>query len=70
MDTIQGFITFLLVLIPIAASARIVACIIYIQMDEDPGPHKKRIRNALIFVVASECIGGLFSLVVSYLGGI
>lgn len=69
MDTIKDLLSFSLILIPVAASARIVACLIYMQMDEDGSAYKKRIRNALIFTVLAECVVGLLDLVASYFGG-
>ncbi|MEA4894075.1 MAG: hypothetical protein VB064_02305 [Oscillospiraceae bacterium] len=67
MDTINDAITFMLIIIPIGTLARVVYCFIVMAMDGDEEQtYKVRIRNALIFCVAAECIVGLISLFKSY----
>lgn len=69
MDFIQELIVFFLIIIPIGAGMRIAACFNYMQMDEDPTPYKKRIRNVLIFLVLAESISGTLYAVLGYFGG-
>ena len=46
-----------------------MACCIYMSMDEDPTPYKRRIRNVLIFIVVAECASGVLSIALRYFGG-
>lgn len=69
METIQDLMAFLLVLVPVGASIRIALCLAYASWEEEPGPYKKKARNALIFAIASELVVGLIDLVVSYFSG-
>lgn len=69
MEFIQDLTVFLLILVPIGAAARIAACMIYMQMEEDPMPYRKKIRNVLIYAVVSECIIGLIPGLLGYFGG-
>lgn len=67
MDQIQGLITFLQALIPIGAGARIVYSLMAMAADsEEEHSYRKRIRNALVFVVLAEVISGLLQLVLDY----
>ncbi len=67
MDTINDAIVFMLILIPVGAAARIVYCFIAMAVNQDDcDSYKARIRNALIFCVASECIVGLIDVIKSY----
>ena len=70
MDTIQGIIRLLQILIPAGGAVRILLCLSYMAMEEDPRPYRKRIRNVLIFVVLSECTAGILQLIASYFGGV
>ena len=64
---VQSLIKILQTIIPIAATARIVYCLIVMQLSEDEAPSlKKRIRNAIVFTVLTECISGLLTLVMGY----
>ena len=69
MDELQGMITFFQIVIPIGGGMRILACLNYMAMDEDPTSYKRRIRNALIFIVLSECITSVLNAALSYYGG-
>lgn len=69
MDELLSLISLFQILIPIGGAMRIILCAIYMAMEEDPTPYKKRIKNVLIFIVLSECIGSLFHVVLSYFGG-
>ena len=69
MNEIAELTLLLQILIPIAGGVRIMACCIYMSMDEDPTPYKRRIRNALIFIAVAECAGGVLSIALRYFGG-
>lgn len=69
METIQGLMTLLLILVPVGAGIRIALCFNYASLEEDSGPYKKKARNALIFAVLAELVVGIIDLVVSYFGG-
>lgn len=67
MNTIQEFTDFLLILIPIGVAARVVYCLLQLPLDEEQAPtYKRRIRNALVFLVLAECITGLLAVVQAY----
>ena len=67
MDTINGAITFFLIIIPVGALARVVYCLIAMSMDGDEEQtYKVRIRNVLIFCAIAECIVGLLDYFKSY----
>ena len=67
METIQGFITLLLILIPAAGGARIVYCAAAMAADqENAASYKRRIRNLAIFIGLAECAAGVLKLVASY----
>jgi hypothetical protein len=67
MDTINDVIKFMLIIIPIGAVARIGYCLTAMAVNQDDcDSYKGRIRNALIFCIASECIVGLVNLFKSY----
>lgn len=67
MDPINDAISFMLIIIPIGALARIVYCFCAMSVDSDgEQTYKVRIRNALIFCVFAECIIGLIDLFKSY----
>ncbi|MET0017995.1 mercury transporter [Oscillibacter sp.] len=69
MDDILSVIVLFQILIPIGGGMRIVACLIYMSAAEDPTSYKNRIRNVLIFIVLSECIGSILHVVLGYFGG-
>ncbi len=69
MDEILSFTVLLQILIPLGGLMRILLCLIYMSMEEDPTPYKKRIRNVLIFIALSECIGSVFRMILGYFGG-
>lgn len=69
MDDILSLTALLQILIPIGGGARIVACLIYMSAAEDPTPYKNRIRNVLIFIALSECIGSILHVALGYFGG-
>lgn len=69
MDEILSFIVLMQVLIPVGGVMRIAACYNYMSVEEDPSPYKRRIRNVLIFIVLSECIGSILHVALSYFGG-
>lgn len=55
------------VLIPIGVGSRIAYCLCQIPLDEEnAGVMKRRIRNALIFLVLSEVITQLLRIVKQY----
>lgn len=69
MSTIRDWINVLLLLIPSAAGARAVYCIIKMHMDEEQASlYKRRLINLLVFTVIAECIFGLLTIAAVYLG--
>jgi Trk-type K+ transport system membrane component len=69
MDDILSCIVLFQILIPAGGLMRILACLIYMSADEDPSPYKRRIRNVLIFIVLTECIGTILHVALGYFGG-
>lgn len=71
MNTIQGFINFLLLLVPVGATFRIALCLIYMNAAEEheAAAYKKKALNALLYAVIAESIAGALKLVVGYFGG-
>lgn len=67
MDNLQQLIHLLQVLIPIGVSCRVIYCLCQISIDEEQAPtYKRRIRNAFIFLILSECLIGLGAVVEDY----
>lgn len=63
MQQVSQLITVLLILLPLAAAARIVYCLIAMSTDHsDDGSYKRRIRNILIFLILAESIMRLIRL--------
>lgn len=69
MDDILSFTSLMQILIPAGGGVRILACLVYMSMEEDPTAYRKRIRNTLIFIALAECIGSIFRVALSYFGG-
>lgn len=68
MDEIQELIHWLLVILPLGVAARIIYCLCCIPTDsENEATNKRRIRNALIFLVLAETVTGLLAVISSYL---
>lgn len=73
MDTLIEIRNFLLILIPVGVTVRVVASLIYMTISEDPTPFKRKIKNALIFFVIAESIVALLGAsgtLAKYFGGI
>lgn len=66
MDTMLAIRSYLLIIIPVGVALRVASCLIYMYTSEDGSSAKKKIRNALIFLVLAETIVGLSQLVLSY----
>lgn len=67
MNGVYGLVSFLQILIPLAAVPRVIYCLIYISMDNDQAAsYKRRIRNLIVFVVLAECIGELILVIKNY----
>lgn len=69
MDEILSLTVLLQILIPLGGLMRILLCLVYMSIEEDPTPYKKRIRNVLIFIALAECIGSVFRMTLGYFGG-
>lgn len=68
MDEIQELIHWLLVILPLGVAARIIYCLCCIPTDsENEATNKRRIRNALIFLVLAETVTGLLAVISGYL---
>lgn len=58
--TLRDIVNVLMVLIPGGAVARIVYCLFCLIGADDEAPmYKKRIKNALVFLVIAVCAWGL-----------
>lgn len=68
MQQVSQLITVLLILLPLAAAARIVYCLIAMSTDhsDDSSSYKRRIRNILIFLILAESIMGLIKVISGY----
>lgn len=67
MEQIQQLITFMLIIIPAGAAARIGYCLVVLAMDsEEERSYKVRIRNVIIFTVLAETIAGLLKVILNY----
>lgn len=67
MDGITILVGILNIGIPLGGALRLIHCLICISMDADQAPsYKRRIRNLLIFVAVSQCIGGLLLVIKNY----
>ena len=65
MQQVSQLITVLLILLPLAAAARIVYCLIAMSTDHsDDGSYK--LRNILIFLILAESIMGLIKVISGY----
>ena len=70
METIEEFINFFLILVPLGAAVRVASCAVYAATNSDEAEHyKKKAKNALIYMVLAESVAGILRLVVGYLGG-
>lgn len=64
---LNNVITFLQVIIPIGAAARVAYCLIIASINEEDGPCMKvRARNAILFTIVAEVILTLLNLLKSY----
>lgn len=69
MEEINSLLTFMLVIIPLGAGARVGYCLLVTTFDEeDAKTMKTRARNALVFAAVAECILPLIKLLLSYFG--
>ncbi|MCI9086859.1 MAG: mercury transporter [Clostridia bacterium] len=67
MNTMMDIVGLLSVLIRIGVTARVVICLIKINAGgDDSGENKQKIKNALIFLVISECVWVIKDLIFSY----
>lgn len=67
MDKVRELIDWLLLVLPLSVSARIVYCLCILPTDADRSAElKRRIRNALIFLVLAETVTGLLKIVSDY----
>ena len=69
MEHIQSLINFLLVIIPVGGSLRIMYCLAARNANEDEAAsYKVRIKNLGVFIVFAETITGLLKGILSYFG--
>lgn len=67
MEQVRELTAWLLVALPIAVAARIIYCLCVLPTDaEQEGSYRRRIRNALIFLVLAETVTGLINVVTAY----
>lgn len=69
MDTINGFINFMLILVPTGVILRVVLCAIYVATREDGASYKKKAWHAVVYGVLAETIVGILKVAASYFGG-
>lgn len=69
MEHIQGLINFLLIIIPVGGSLRIMYCFAARNANEDEAAsYKVRAKHVVIFIIFAETITGLLNVVLSYFG--
>lgn len=67
MNTMMDIVGLLTVLIRIGVGCRVVICLIKINVGgDDSGENKQKIKNALVFLVISECVWIIKDLIFSY----
>lgn len=67
MDGVYTLFAFLQGIIVTSAVARIIYCLICINMDSDQAAtYKRRIRNIVVFLVLSQCIAATIVIIKSY----
>ena len=67
MEQLREVLKWLLLLLPVAVGARCAYCLFLISADRDQEDTcRRRIRNALVFLVIAETINGLLSIVANY----
>lgn len=67
MDYVQSILRWLLYILPAAVGARCAYCLCLMTTDrEQEAIYRRRIRNALIFLVIAESVDGLIHILVSY----
>lgn len=67
MAQVRSLISWLLVVLPVAAAVRIIYCLCCLPTDSgNESSYKQRIRNTLIFVVLAETVMGLLRVVAAY----
>ena len=67
MDGIAVLVGLLHIFIPLAAGARLIYCLIKMNMDEEQAStYKRRARNLLAFVAISQCIAALILTIQRY----
>lgn len=65
--TLDKICTTLLIIIPIAGIARIIYCTMSIAANSDEsGKMNRRIKNIIVFIVLSECLVSIISIIESY----
>lgn len=72
METLQSFMTFLLILVPLGAALRIVLCLGYMsacQEEHEAAAYKKKALNALKYAVLAEGVSAILTIVINYFGG-
>lgn len=67
MNTMMDIVGLLAILIRIGVICRVVICLLKINLGgDDGGENKQKIKNALIFLVISECVWVIKDLIFSY----
>lgn len=66
-QTMRQLMQALQMLVPIGVGARVIYCLCQIPLDEEQAQtYKRRIRNALVFLVLAETLLGLAAIVEDY----
>ncbi len=67
MEEVRQLITWLLWILPVATTVNVVYCIIAMNIDQDMvQSYKKRIRNAVAFLIIAETAMGLVNVIAGY----
>lgn len=67
MDTMMDIIALITILIRVGVVCRVVICLLKISCGGDEGgENKQKIKNALIFLVITECVWVIKGLIFSY----
>lgn len=67
MEQVKELTAWLLAILPLAVAARVIYCLCCLPTDpEQEGSYRRRIRNALIFLILAETVTGLIHVVAAY----
>lgn len=66
MEQVRELTAWLLAILPLAVAARVIYCLCCLPTDaEQAGSYKRRIRNALLFLILAETVTGLINVIIA-----